>query len=71
MVGYKLLINNSGRARSVNNIKKSIYALPEIKNKKIKNYNIIGCPGCYPTSILLPLIPLIKSNLISKKNITV
>ena len=54
---------------AVNNIKKSIYALPEIKNKKIKNYNIIGCPGCYPTSILLPLIPLIKRNLISKKNI--
>ena len=56
---------------AVNNIKKSIYALPEIKNKKIKNYNIIGCPGCYPTSILLPLIPLIKSNLISKKNIII
>ena len=28
--------------------------------KKVKNYKIIGCPGCYPTSILLPLIPLIK-----------
>ena len=42
--------------KAINNIKKSIYALPEITGKKIKNFNIIGCPGCYPTSILLPLI---------------
>ena len=56
---------------SINNIKKSIYGLPEIKNKKIKKYNIIGCPGCYPTSILLPLIPLIKKKLISNKNIII
>ena len=45
-------------------IKKSIYLLPEINRKEIKKYNIISCPGCYPTSILLPLIPLFKKNLI-------
>ena len=54
-----------------NNIKNSIYALPEIKNKKIKNFKIIGCPGCYPTSILLPLIPLLKKNIILSKNIII
>ena len=48
------------------NIKKSIYALHEFKKKTVKNYKIISCPGCYPTSVLLPLIPLIKNNLISK-----
>ena len=53
------------------NIKKSIYALPEIKNNKIKNFNIIACPGCYPTSILLPLIPLIEKKLILTKNIII
>ena len=47
------------------NIKKSIYALPEITKDKIKKYRIISCPGCYPTSILIPLIPLVKNNLIS------
>ncbi len=57
--------------RSKKNIKKSIYALPEIKKKIIKNYNIIACPGCYPTSILLPLIPLIKKNLINSNNIII
>jgi len=56
---------------SIKNIKKSIYALPEIKRNKVKNYKIIGCPGCYPTSILLPLIPLLKKNLISSKNIII
>ncbi len=54
---------------SVQNIKKSIYALPEVKKQKIKNFKILGCPGCYPTSILIPLIPLIKKNIISNKNI--
>ena len=57
--------------KAINNIKKSIYALPEINGKKIKNYNIIGCPGCYPTSILLPLIPLVKTKSINTKNIII
>ena len=52
-------------------IKKSIYALPEITGKKIQNYNIIGCPGCYPTSILLPLIPLIKKKFLNLNNIII
>ena len=57
--------------RAINNIKKSIYSLPEISSNKIKDFNIIGCPGCYPTSILLPLIPLLKKNLIKPKNIII
>ena len=56
---------------SIKNIKKSIYALPEITKQKIKHYKIISCPGCYPTSILLPLIPLLKKNLINHKNIII
>ena len=57
--------------RSFKLIKKSIYALPEITGKEVKKYNIIGCPGCYPTSILLPLIPLIKKKLIKTQNIII
>ena len=56
---------------AIKNIKKSIYALPELKKDKIKNYSIISCPGCYPTSIILPLAPLIKYNLIENKNIII
>ena len=56
---------------SKKNIKNSIYALPEITKKKLKNYKIISCPGCYPTSILLPLIPLLKNKLIKTNNIII
>ncbi len=57
--------------RAIGNIKKSIYSLPEITKEKIKNYSIISCPGCYPTSILLPLIPLIERKLIKTSNIII
>jgi len=57
--------------RSIKNIKKSIYALPEITGNEVKKYNIIGCPGCYPTSILLPLIPIIKKKLIKTENVII
>ena len=53
------------------NINKSIYSLPEITGRKIKKFQIISCPGCYPTSILLPLLPLIKKNLIKLDNIII
>ena len=57
--------------RAIKNIKKSLYSLPEITGNKAENYKIISCPGCYPTSILLPLIPLIKKNLINSDNIII
>jgi N-acetyl-gamma-glutamyl-phosphate reductase len=57
--------------RSIKNINKSIYSLPEINGDKLKKFNIIGCPGCYPTSILLPLIPLVKQNLIKTNNVII
>ena len=52
-------------------INKSIYSLPEINGKELNKYQIISCPGCYPTSILLPLIPLFKNKLIKVKNIII
>ena len=52
-------------------IDQSIYAITEFSKKKIKNYRIISCPGCYPTSVQLPLIPLIKKKMIKVNNITI
>ena len=57
--------------KSPNLIKSSIYSLPEITGKDIKKFKIISCPGCYPTSILLPIIPLVKKNLINLNNIII
>ena len=57
--------------KAISNIKKSIYSVPEITGKKIKDFNIIGCPGCYPTSVLLSLIPLIQKKSIKSQNIII
>jgi len=52
-------------------IKDSIYAIPEFVKKDIHEYRIIANPGCYPTSIQIPLIPLIKKKLIDINNLTI
>jgi len=57
--------------KAKNLISKSLYSIAELQNKKIKNYRIIANPGCYPTSIQLPLIPLFKKRLVKLKNITI
>jgi N-acetyl-gamma-glutamyl-phosphate reductase len=57
--------------RAAKLINKSLYSLPEINGKDLKKYQIISCPGCYSTSILLPLIPLFKNNLVKTKNIII
>ena len=49
----------------------SIYSLPEFSKKEIKKFRIISNPGCYPTSIQIPLIPLIQKKLIQTNNITI
>ena len=42
----------------------AIYGLPELYREKIKQSQLIGCPGCYPTASLLALSPLLKQGLI-------
>jgi N-acetyl-gamma-glutamyl-phosphate reductase len=50
-------------------LKKSVYGLPEINRAQIQSAALIASPGCYPTSILLPLIPLLKAGLVKPANI--
>jgi len=50
-------------------LKKSVYGLPEIYREQVKQASLIAAPGCYPTSILLPLIPLLKAGLIGPTGI--
>ena len=57
--------------KAKNLIKKSLYSIPELAKDSIKNFRIISNPGCYPTSVQIPLIPLIKKNLIDINNITI
>ena len=48
---------------------KSVYGLAEIYRQQIKKANFIACPGCYPTSILLPIIPLLRAKLVKPESI--
>lgn len=42
----------------------TVYGLCEIYADQIKTAVLIGNPGCYPTSVLLPLVPLLKQGLL-------
>ena len=52
-------------------IRYSIYSISEFVQKKIQNYRIIANPGCYPTSIQIPLVPLLQKRLIKKDDIII
>ena len=54
-----------------NLIKNSIYSISEFVKKDIYKYRIIANPGCYPTSIQIPLVPLIKKELIEINDLTI
>lgn len=47
----------------------AVYGLPEIREKEIQSSRLIASPGCYPTSIILPLIPLLKAKLVDPTTI--
>jgi len=48
---------------------KSVYGLPEIYREEIKKSVLVASPGCYPTSILLPAIPLLMAGLVKSTGI--
>ena len=50
-------------------LKDTVYGLSEIYGDAIQTANLVGNPGCYPTSVLLPLIPLIREGLLDLKSI--
>lgn len=43
---------------------KAVYGLPELYRERIKEAQLVGCPGCYPTASLLALSPLLKQGLV-------
>lgn len=50
-------------------LRQAVYGLPEVYREQIKAARLIASPGCYPTSILLPLIPLLRAGLIQADEI--
>jgi N-acetyl-gamma-glutamyl-phosphate reductase len=47
----------------------AVYGLPELYRKEIKSSRLIANPGCYPTSIILGLAPLLKAGVIDPQSI--
>ncbi|VUD40338.1 N-acetyl-gamma-glutamyl-phosphate reductase [Thalassocella blandensis] len=45
-------------------VEQAVYGLPELNREKIKEARLIACPGCYPTSIELALMPLLENQLV-------
>jgi N-acetyl-gamma-glutamyl-phosphate reductase len=49
----------------------SVYGLPEVYREQIRTAQLVASPGCYPTSVLLPLLPLVKARLLDNTSIAV
>jgi N-acetyl-gamma-glutamyl-phosphate reductase len=50
-------------------LKLSVYGLPELYRDRIRASRFVASPGCYPTSILVPTIPLLRAGLIAPAGI--
>lgn len=48
-----------------------VYGLPEWNRDAIKNAQIVSNPGCYPTTVLLALIPLLKAGVVANEPIII
>lgn len=47
----------------------SVYGLPELHRADIRKSTLVASPGCYPTSVLVPTVPLLKAGLIKSTGI--
>jgi N-acetyl-gamma-glutamyl-phosphate reductase len=49
----------------------AVYGLTELARDRVRQARLIACPGCYPTSALLPLVPLIESGVIDTGDVII
>lgn len=47
----------------------AVYGLPELRREEIAGADLVANPGCYPTSVILGLMPLLKEGLIDTGSI--
>jgi len=52
-------------------LEQAVYGLPETYRDEIAGADLVASPGCYPTSILTPLLPLLRAGLIKPASIVV
>ncbi|MEE2788068.1 MAG: N-acetyl-gamma-glutamyl-phosphate reductase [Myxococcota bacterium] len=47
----------------------TVYGLPELHRQHIKDTRLVGCPGCYPTSVILAAWPAVRASLVDTDDI--
>ena len=52
-------------------LSQAVFGLTEVFRKEIRGASLISNPGCYATSVMLPLLPLIKDGLVEPEDIIV
>jgi N-acetyl-gamma-glutamyl-phosphate reductase len=50
-------------------VEEAVYGLPELNREAIRDARLVANPGCYPTAVILALMPLLANNLINPKSI--
>jgi N-acetyl-gamma-glutamyl-phosphate reductase len=48
-----------------------VYGVPELYRKQITTARLVACPGCYPTAVLIALVPLVKAGLIDAHDLII
>ncbi len=49
----------------------AVYGLPELHREAIRKSDFVAAPGCYPTSVLLPLCPFLRAGLVETGSVLV
>jgi len=69
VAAYEKWYGHAHRAADLQN--EAVFGLTEFYRKEISAARLVACPGCYPTSALLPLAPLVTQKLIATENIII
>ena len=57
---YWMKLRYGGEHKAKELQKEAVYGLTELHREEVKSARLVANPGCYPTSVQLPLVPLLK-----------
>ena len=52
-------------------LQEAVYGLPELYRSRIKGAQLVANPGCYPTSIILGAMPVLREDIVDQKSIII
>ncbi|MCC7517773.1 MAG: N-acetyl-gamma-glutamyl-phosphate reductase [Verrucomicrobiae bacterium] len=68
-VAYKEFYGHEHPAPAL--LEKAVYGLPELRGAEVRRARLVASPGCYPTSILVPLVPLLRAGLLKPDGLVI